>query len=999
MRLLLRNLLVLTLLVIAYPAKAVIVSPDLEVFTIANVGNTPVTVNLQNSYINAIPVCTYNIESATPVPAVVRIDNITANTFDVYLQKASSALTAESPNDVHCVISEEGEFTIGGLHWEARSKDATFTNRRGAFGNASDQVTNITGIFSNPIVVLHQVITSNDPAWSTSWAYRGTGSSQNPPVVGNIYVGKHVAADTNTARAAETVGYIVLETASGTVNGVAFDAALGADTIDGVDNAGNTYTAPTLDYRHGIASQNAMDGGDGGWAVLFGLAPLAGDAITVAIDEDDIADTERAHTTEQVAYWLLEPVDVADLNISIDDGNSSYTPGATVQYTAVLTNNGPNDASNVNLVVNAPADTTISSWTCAGVACPTLSGSGNINQTAATLTNGDTLTYTIDVAVASSSTGVLALTATASNMNVDPITANDSATDSNTQSSSADINVTNTDGTLVYLPGATSTYTVQVSNIGPSDASNVAFSYSTPAGTMTTSWTCAGANCPSISGSGAISENILSLAESDSVAYTVNVAVSFFYSGPLTTTASASASEADPNGANDSADDVNSDSPDTDGDGVPDAVEVIQGTDPNDPADVLDTDNDGVPDFVELSEGTDPSDSISFLDRDGDGSPDYVERGGDKEMDGVGDEFESSITDTDGDLIADDLDSDADGDGIADLFEGTGDSDGDGIPDFLDRILGATTNGGDSDSDGINDATECPQYPTRCPDSDGDRIPNYADNDDDNDGLLTALELGSGGAASPADSDSDLVADYLEPNNRDTDGDSNFDYLDGDDDGDGLATMDELDANNDTFGDALFPDDLDNEGIADYLDRDNGDGTGTDIAGSGDSDGDGMSDATECPQAPLCADSDGDGIPNYMIGSADSDGDGILDTIEIGGDPTNPTDSDGDSVPDYLEGNTTDTDGDGVMDYLDDDDDGDGFPTIDEVGAGGALAAADSDGDGKPDYLSFSSVKTGVDGGAGSMGLFMGLFIWLIVLLKATIKLVHKKELPLRRQQ
>jgi len=125
MRVLFRNLLVIALLVIGFPAKAVIVSPELEVITIANVGNTPVTVNLQNSYTTAIPVCTYNIESAVPVPAVVRIDNIMADSFDVYLQKASSALTAESPGDVHCVVSEEGEFSVGGLHWEARSRVAT----------------------------------------------------------------------------------------------------------------------------------------------------------------------------------------------------------------------------------------------------------------------------------------------------------------------------------------------------------------------------------------------------------------------------------------------------------------------------------------------------------------------------------------------------------------------------------------------------------------------------------------------------------------------------------------------------------------------------------------------------------------------------------------------------------------------------------------------------------------------------------------------------------
>ncbi|EIM78586.1 filamentous hemagglutinin outer membrane protein [Nitritalea halalkaliphila LW7] len=63
---------------------------------------------------------------------------------------------------------------------------------------------------------------------------------------------------------------------------------------------------------------------------------------------------------------------------------------------------------------------------------------------------------------------------------------------------------------------------------------------------------------------------------------------------------------------------------DTDGDEVPDIVEIIQGTDPLDPADYLDSDGDLVPDFVENLQGTDPKDAQDFLDTNGDGVPDYV---------------------------------------------------------------------------------------------------------------------------------------------------------------------------------------------------------------------------------------------------------------------------------------------------------------------------------------------------------------------------------------
>ncbi|WP_157963337.1 T9SS type B sorting domain-containing protein, partial [Algoriphagus litoralis] len=62
---------------------------------------------------------------------------------------------------------------------------------------------------------------------------------------------------------------------------------------------------------------------------------------------------------------------------------------------------------------------------------------------------------------------------------------------------------------------------------------------------------------------------------------------------------------------------------DSDGDGVPDYVEEQQGTEPDDPSDSQDSDEDGVPDFIEEQDGTDPSDANDFKDSNNDGIPDY----------------------------------------------------------------------------------------------------------------------------------------------------------------------------------------------------------------------------------------------------------------------------------------------------------------------------------------------------------------------------------------
>ncbi len=144
---------------------------------------------------------------------------------------------------------------------------------------------------------------------------------------------------------------------------------------------------------------------------------------------------------------------------------------------------------------------------------------------------------------------------------------------------------------------------------------------------------------------------------------------------------------------------------DTDGDGIPDAVEDTNGngtvdpgeTDPLDP----DTDGDGIPDGVEDTNHNgvvDPGETDPLNpDTDGDGIPDGVE---DTDHDGVVDpgETDPRIPDTDGDGIPDGVE-DTDHDGVVDPGETdprNPDTDGDGIPDGVE----------DADHDGVVDPGE-----------------------------------------------------------------------------------------------------------------------------------------------------------------------------------------------------------------------------------------------------------------------------------------------------
>ena len=237
-------------------------------------------------------------------------------------------------------------------------------------------------------------------------------------------------------------------------------------------------------------------------------------------------------------------------------------------------------------------------------------------------------------------------------------------------------------------------------------------------------------------------------------------------------------------------------------------------------------------------------------------------------------------------------------------------------------------------------------------DTDGDNTEDYLDTDDDNDGILTVDEDTNGNT---------------DPTDDDTDGDGTPNFLDLDSDGDRLSDEDEAA----TYGTDPFNADSDGDGLQDNYEL----STGTDPLNV-DSDGDGLNDGDEASAGtdPLTADTDSDGLSDgeEVAGgtnplSADTDNDGIADPDEAGHgtDPTN-ADSDGDGLNDGSELNAyhtdptnTDSDGDGLSDgdevNIHDssptltDTDGDGLNDGDEVSGGTTPARSDTDGDGLSD--------------------------------------------------
>ncbi|NML23810.1 T9SS type A sorting domain-containing protein [Pseudoflavitalea sp. G-6-1-2] len=388
---------------------------------------------------------------------------------------------------------------------------------------------------------------------------------------------------------------------------------------------------------------------------------------------------------------------------------------------------------------------------------------------------------------------------------------------------------------------------------------------------------------------------------------------------------------------------------------------------------ILDTDGDGVPDFIDIDSDNDAIFDIIELggaDFDGNGRVDFVGAfiNSDPDEDGWINLYDAD-TDNDGLLTGPGegtakalvISTDANTDGIADGW-----SDGPGTNTFqvdFDNDLRINSRDLDSDNDGINDVLEAGGA-----DPDGNGLINTGTPTVGASGYVTGLTNpliittpDSDGDGRPNDNPDPNISDYQSGNpapfsfRPDQDGDTRPNFLDLDSDNDGIDDLTEggVDRDGNGVGDAETQDankdgmidnlaDADFDGIADAVDFNDaayGDGK----APTGTSDPRNTDGVDPNPTLP-----DSDNVPDYM--DLDSDNDGAYDVYE-GGNPS--TDAVHDGIVDCAGGNAAcDTDEDGISTPVD------AAPA--SIGDGSGPTLPDTDGDGTPNYRDLDSDNDGM---------------------------------------
>ncbi|MCX2678694.1 gliding motility-associated C-terminal domain-containing protein [Galbibacter sp. EGI 63066] len=334
-------------------------------------------------------------------------------------------------------------------------------------------------------------------------------------------------------------------------------AEAGDDQIQ-YDNGTSTLdaTAPTL--------------GTGEWSVIDGslsgtISDVNDPNATVTLNPNTSVTLRWTVTNgtcsvfDDVVLNYVSQADIVTVKVTSDAGQTEYVPGETVEYTVTVTNNGPSDAEQVNIVDVDPAGAEIAGWTAEVVAgtvtLPNTSGTGSIDETIDLLPAGAEVMYHVTVQTFPQSVeelvNVVQVTGPTPDPDPDCEYCETPPLNPNPQADIVTVKTTSDAGQTEYVPGESVEYTITVTNNGPSDAQQVNITDTAPVGTTITNWTAEVTTgtvmLPNTSGTGDIDETINTFPNDALVTYTVTVQTPADFTGDLVNAVQVTSPTPDPN--------------------------------------------------------------------------------------------------------------------------------------------------------------------------------------------------------------------------------------------------------------------------------------------------------------------------------------------------------------------------------------------------------------------------------------------------------------------
>ena len=389
------------------------------------------------------------------------------------------------------------------------SQSTVFTVTVLANGCSSSSTSTVT-VFDNTTPVITKpgdITVNNDTGKSTAVVNYTVSATDNCSYILNRTTGKDsgsafpIGVTTNTFVATDPSGnsstvilkVTVIDTEKPIINSCPSDQSV-------ITNIGDTYVSggTSLDPMASDNDSYRLSYTLSGATTASGTNTLNAVAFNTGVTTVKWTATDPSGNTSSACTYKVTVTPQADIRVTKTCTTSPIVAGQLVQYTLAVINNGPATAQGVVVedAVNSSVITNPQFSMNNGTSWNTWPGSFSIGS----MVGGNSFNVLIRGTIKSDNTGAVSNTATVSTTTTDPVSANNTSTASSAGTSAADLTVSITRTPNPVTAGNVLSYTITVTNNGPSTAQGVSLAdvlpttitgpeYSTDGGLTWNSWT------------------------------------------------------------------------------------------------------------------------------------------------------------------------------------------------------------------------------------------------------------------------------------------------------------------------------------------------------------------------------------------------------------------------------------------------------------------------------------------------------------------------------
>jgi gliding motility-associated-like protein/uncharacterized repeat protein (TIGR01451 family) len=452
------------------------------------------------------------ITVVTKKPSLHIVKQAAANAVAGDSLKYTITVTNDGPSDATGIqIRDIVPDTLSGVSWTA-----TATGAAQIIGNSSGSgdVTltgNINAGAGNAISI--QIAGKIDPAFTGSITNTATATdANNNTVTGTATTQVSARSQLSitktgnaTVNAGDTVRYVITATNAGPSN------AAGVSITDAVPAAVGNVTWTATANGTSLVSSGAVGSGN---SVLVTGNITAGSGNTIVVNITGVVASGTTTSLSNIA--VLKPgtgdsipstpvITVVTKKPSlhiVKQAAANAVAGDSLKYTITVTNDGPSDATGVQISDIVPSTLSGVSWTATTTGAAQIignsSGSGDVTLTGnITAGAGNAISIQIAGKIDPAFTGSITNTATATDANNNTVT----GTATTQVSARSQLSITKT-GNATVNAGDTVRYVITATNAGPSSAAGISITDAVPAAVGNVTWT-ATANGTSLVSSGA----------------------------------------------------------------------------------------------------------------------------------------------------------------------------------------------------------------------------------------------------------------------------------------------------------------------------------------------------------------------------------------------------------------------------------------------------------------------------------------------------------------